>query len=137
MGYEETLPANGGSAPEIVADSLHRDFKTGNTIYGVATKSFSLADLRSSWPDIGMSLTVGYGNGLFSNHGSIPMRDYAADATGGLFYGIKTDFRPSTNTMISLMAENNAWDFNVGTAVSWRGLRAGVSVTELAAGART
>ena len=134
LGYEETLPANGGSAPQIVPDSLHRDFKTGNTIYGVATKSFSLEDLRSSWPDIGISLTVGYGNGLFSNHGSIPVREYAADATGGLFYGIKTDFRPSTNTMISLMAENNAWDFNVGTALSWRGLRAGVSVTELAAG---
>jgi RNA polymerase-binding transcription factor DksA len=134
LGYEETLPASGGSAPVIVADSLHRAFKTGNTLYGVATKSFSLTDLRSVWPDIGISLTVGYGNGLFSNHGSIPVRDYAADATGGLFYGIKTDFRPSTNTMISLMAENNAWDFNVGTAVSYRGLRAGVDVTELAAG---
>jgi hypothetical protein len=134
LGYEQVLPSNGGSAPDIVPDSLHRDFKTGNTLYGVATKSFSLTDLRPSWPDIGVSLSVGYGNGLFSNHGSIPVRDYAADATGGLFYGIKTDFRPSTNTMISLMAENNAWDFNVGTAVSWRGLRAGVYVTELAAG---
>jgi|HubBroStandDraft_6_1064221.scaffolds.fasta_scaffold17318_4 hypothetical protein len=134
LGYEEVLPANGGSAPNIVPDSIHRDFKTGNTLYGVATKSFSLSDLKTSWPDIGVSLSVGYGNGLFSNHGSIPVRDYAADATGGLFYGIKTDFRPSTNTMISLMAENNAWDFNVGGAVSWRGLRAGVYVTELAAG---
>jgi hypothetical protein len=134
LGYEEVLPSNGGSAPVIVADSLHRTFKTGNTLYGVATKSFSLTDIRSAWPDIGVSLTVGYGNGLFSNHGSIPVREYAADATGGLFYGIKTDFRPSTNTMISLMAENNAWDFNVGAALTYRGLRAGVAVTELAAG---
>ena len=134
LGYEQVLPSDGGSAPVIVPDSLHRDFKTGNTLYGVATKSFSLTDLRSAWPDIGVSLTVGYGNGLFSNHGSIPLRDYAADATGGLFYGIKTDFRPSTNTMISVMAENNAWDFNVGAALSFRGIRAGGAVTELAAG---
>jgi uncharacterized small protein (DUF1192 family) len=134
LGYQEGLNPNGGTAPIIIADSLHRTFSTGNTVYGVATKSFSLADLRSSWPDVGVSLTLGYGNGLFSNHGTLPTRDYAADATGGLFYGIKTDYRLSPNTLVSVMAENNAWDFNAGTYVSYRGLRAGVAVTEIAAG---
>jgi hypothetical protein len=134
LGYEQTVNPGGGTAPVIAVDSLHRTFSTANTVYGVATKSFSLADLRPSWPDVGVSMTVGYGNGLFQNHGSLPTRDYAADATGGLFYGIKTDFRPTPNTMLSVMAENNAWDFNVGTYVSYRGLRAGVAVTELGAG---
>jgi hypothetical protein len=134
LGYSQVLPAGGGSAPVVVVDSLHRDFQTGNTVYGVATKSFSLSDLRSAWPDVGVSLTIGYGNGLFTNHGSIPVRDYAADATGGLFYGIQTEFRPTTNTLLTVMAENNAWDFNVGTAFSYRGLRAGLAITELAAG---
>ena len=134
LGYEQAVNPGGGTAPLIAVDSVHRSFSTANTVYGVATKSFSLADLRSSWPDVGISLTLGYGNGLFSNHGSLPTRDYAADATGGLFYGIKTDFRPTTNTLLSVMAENNAWDFNVGTYVSYRGLRAGVAVTELGAG---
>jgi hypothetical protein len=134
LGYAQTLRPGGGTAPAITADSLHQTFSTGSTVYGVATKSFSLADLHASWPDVGISLTAGYGNGLFSNHGSLPTRDYAADATGGLFYGIKTDYRPSPNTLVSVMAENNAWDFNVGTYVSYRGLRAGVAVTELAAG---
>lgn len=134
LGYQQTLNPGGGTAPLIGVDSVHRSFSTGNTVYGVATKSFSLADLRSSWPDVGISLTVGYGNGLFQNHGTLATRDYAADATGGLFYGIKTDFRPTPNTLLSVMAENNAWDFNVGTYVSYRGLRAGVAVTELGAG---
>jgi hypothetical protein len=134
FGYQQQPNPLGGTAPVIVVDSLHRSFSTGNTLFGVATKSFSLSDLRSSWPDVGVSLTLGYGNGLFSNHGSLPTREYAADATGGLFYGIKTDFRPSTNTLVSVMAENNAWDFNVGSYVSYRGLRVGLAVTELGAG---
>lgn len=134
LGYSRTLVPGAGTAPVIAVDSLHRDFSTGNTVYGVATKSFSLSDLRSSWPDVGVSLTLGYGNGLFSNHGSLAQRLYAADATGGLFYGIKTDFHATPNTLFSLMAENNAWDFNVGTSVSFRGLRATVAVTELASG---
>jgi hypothetical protein len=134
LGYEQTFNPGGGTAPVITADSLHKSFSTANTVYGVATKSFSLADLRPQWPDVGISLTVGYGNGLFTNHGSLPTRDYAADATGGLFYGIKTDFRPTPNTVVAFMAENNAWDFNVGTYVGFRGLRAGVAVTELGAG---
>jgi hypothetical protein len=134
VGYQQTVNPNGSTGPVIVADSLHQGFSTANTVYGVATKSFSLADFRSSWPDVGVSLTVGYGNGLFSNHGNIPVRDYAADATGGLFYGIKTDFHPAPNTIVSVMAENNAWDFNAGTYVSYRGLRAGVALTEIAAG---
>lgn len=134
LGYEQVLPPGGGSAPVIVVDSLHRDFETGNTVYGVATKSFSLSDLRSAWPDVGVSLTIGYGNGLFSNHGSIPTRYYASDATGGLFYGIQTQFRPTTNTILSVMAENNAWDFNLGASFSYRGLHAGLAITELGSG---
>jgi hypothetical protein len=32
------------------------------------------------------------------------------------------------------MAENNAWDFNVGASLDWRGMRAGLYWTELGAG---
>jgi hypothetical protein len=136
-GYSQVLPPGGGSAPVIRPDSLHSSFSTANTFYGVATKSFNIEDFNASWPDIGISLTLGYGDGLFSNHGNVPTKDYAADATGGLFYGMKVDFHPSTNTVITVMGENNAWDFNFGTAVSWRGLWVGVAVTELFAGSFT
>jgi hypothetical protein len=136
LGYGETQSPNGGSAPTIQLDSVHQGFNTGNTVYGVATKGFNLSDLRSSLPPVGISFTVGYGNGLFSNHGNVPVSQYAADATGGLFYGMRADYRPTTNTLVAFMAENNAWDFNAGGSFDWRGLRAGLFVTEIGAGSQ-
>ncbi|HET7457134.1 MAG TPA: hypothetical protein VFJ74_05745 [Gemmatimonadaceae bacterium] len=133
-GYILLPPTSDNPNAQHVADSLHRDFKTNNTFYGVATKTILLTDIRPSWPDLSFSFTAGYGNGLFKNHGSIPRAQYAKNATGGLFYGVKTDFAAGTNTTLSLMAENNAWDFNLGGSIVYRGLRAGLYVTELGAG---
>ena len=115
--------------------SLHGEFNTANTIYGVATEEFSLANIRSSWPDINFSVTAGYGNGLFKDDGGLGSA-YAGHATGGLFYGLKTDFSPGRNVTVSLMAENNAWDYNIGGSLYYRGLRAGLYVTELGAGTK-
>jgi hypothetical protein len=134
LGYEQLPNPGGGTAPLMRADSIHQSFSTGNTVYGVATKNVSLQDLNATWPDVNVSGTVGYGNGLFSNHGSLPTKYYAADATGGLFYGLQTTWRPTTNTLVSIMAENNAWDFNAGISVDWRGLRAGIDAIEIGAG---
>jgi len=134
IGYAETY--NTGTAPAIRVDSLHSAFDTKNTVYGVATKGFLLSDLKSSLPEIGINVTVGYGDGLFKNHGDIPIRLYAADATGGLFYGVSANYRPTPNTVVTVMGENNAWDFNAGAAVDYRGLRAGVDVTEIGAGSQ-
>jgi hypothetical protein len=136
LGYGESVNPNGGSAPVIRVDSLHQSFNTGNTLYGVVTKGIMLSDLKSSLPEIGIDGTIGYGNGLFSNHGNLPVRLYAANATGGLFYGLDATMRPTPNTLVTIMGENNAWDFNVGAQVDYRGLRAGVAVTELGAGSQ-
>jgi hypothetical protein len=136
LGYSQQLSRTGGSAPMIKADSLHQSFSTNNTVYGVATKNVSLQEIKATWPDVNISATVGYGNGLFKDHGTLPTKYYAADATGGLFYGLQTSWRPSTNTLISIMAENNAWDFNAGVSVDWRGLRAGIDAIELGAGSQ-
>jgi hypothetical protein len=99
----------------------------------VATKGFALSDIRPSWPAIDVSLTVGYGNGLFEDDGGLG-DDYASNATGGLFYGAQVTFLPVRNVTFAVMAENNAWDYNVGATALWRGLRAGLYVTELGAG---
>jgi hypothetical protein len=128
------VPPGANPNAQHVADSLHQDFKTNNSIYAVATKTILLTDIRPTWPDLSFSFTAGYGGGLFQNHGSIPRRQYAKNATGGLFYGVKTDFSGGPNTTFSLMAENNAWDFNVGGSVVYRGLRAGIYLTEIGAG---
>ncbi|HZS61395.1 MAG TPA: hypothetical protein VFA43_19110 [Gemmatimonadaceae bacterium] len=136
LGYSNEINPKGGTAPVIRADSTHQSFSTGNTVYGVATKNVSLQEIKASWPDVNVSATIGYGNGLFKDHGTLPTKYYAADATGGLFYGIATSWRPTTNTLISIMGENNAWDFNAGASIDWRGIRAGIDVIDLGGGSQ-
>jgi hypothetical protein len=132
VGYN-LLPPNVDPNQAHVADSLHQSFNT-QTVYGVATESFSLTDIRPTWADVDLSFTAGYGNGLFSDHGDLPVELYAKHATGGLFYGGKVDFNATPNLGVTLMAENNAWDYNVGGVLNYRGIRGGVYLTELGAG---
>ena len=133
IGYSLLPPEPGSPNYRHVADTIHDEFDVTPTVYGVGTKSFSLADIRSGWPDVNLSLSLGYGNGLFSDDGELGDA-YAKNETGGLFGGIKVDFTPTPNAVLSLMAENNAWDFNVGATLDWRGMRAGLYWTELGAG---
>lgn len=135
LGYHLTPGTNADPNTGKVADSLHQRFSTANTVYGVVTKSFQLADLHQGWPHVGMSFSVGYGDGLFSNDGGLG-KAYAQHATGGLFGGMKVDFYPSTQSVLSLLAENNAWDYNLGLVYDWRGVQAGLYWTEVGAGSR-
>jgi hypothetical protein len=115
------------------ADTLHTGFSTASTVYGVATKSFSLSELAAKWPNVGVSLSLGYGNGLFKDDGGLG-ESYAKHATGGVFGGIKVDVYPSQLSTLSFMLENNAWDYNLGAALDYRGLRAGLYWTEVGSG---
>jgi hypothetical protein len=132
IGYELLPPTPTDPNFTHEPDVLHQGLKTNNSVYGVATKGFSLTEIRPSWPDINLSFTAGYGNGLFNDDGGIP--DYAAHDHGGLFYGVKTDFNPAPNVTLSLMAEDNSWDYNIGASAVYRGLRAGLYLTELGGG---
>jgi uncharacterized coiled-coil protein SlyX len=132
IGYQLNPPNGTNPNATHTADTLHRGFKTNNTLYGVATKDFSLTAIRPNFPDVDVGFTVGYGNGLFKDDGGVA--GYSKNHTGGLFYGAKADFKPATTTTLTLMAENNAWDFNIGASALYRGLRAGVYYTELGAG---
>ena len=114
------------------ADSIHENFDTAPTFYGVATKSFSLAEVRPNLPDVGLSFSLGWGNGLFSEDGGLGER-YSQHSTGGLFYGVKADFIPGPNLRLALMAENNAWDWNLGASLDYRGILAGLYLTEVGA----
>lgn len=130
IGYQLLPPTADEPDATHVADTLHQNFNTANTVYGVATESFALSDIRAGWADVGVSLSVGYGNGLFSDDGGLG-EAYSSHSTGGLFYGGKVDFNATPNLGISLMAENNAWDYNLGGALDYRGIRAGVYVTDV------
>ena len=133
IGYQLLPPTPEDPDAEHAPDSLHQNFDTAPTLYAVATKSVVLNQLREGWPGIGVSLTMGVGNGLFSDDGGLGSA-YAKNATGGFFYGAAVDIPASNDLRFTLLAENNAWDFNLGASAIYRGLRAGVYVTELGAG---
>ena len=132
IGYQLIPPPSGDPDFTHEADALHQNFNTANSVYGVATKGFSLAEIRPSWPDINLSFTAGFGNGLFNDDGGIT--GYGTHDRGGLFYGVKTDFNPAPNVTLSLMAEDNSWDYNIGASAVYRGLRAGLYLTEIGGG---
>ncbi|HKV51196.1 MAG TPA: hypothetical protein VJO52_08365 [Gemmatimonadaceae bacterium] len=133
LGYFLAPPTNANPNRNHVADSLHQNFSTAETVYGVATKSFSLSEVDKNWPNVGLSLSLGYGNGLFKDDGKLGAA-YSHHATGGVFGGIKMDVYPSSHSVLSFMLENNAWDYNLGAVLNWRGLQAGVYWTEIGAG---
>ncbi|HUQ82371.1 MAG TPA: hypothetical protein VM076_14560 [Gemmatimonadaceae bacterium] len=133
IGYQLLPPTPEDPDARHAPDSLHLGFDTAPTLYAVATKSMTLNQIRDSWPGVGLSLTAGVGNGLFSDDGGLG-RTYASNSTGGFFYGAAVDIPVTSDFRLSFMGENNAWDFNVGASATYRGLRAGVYVTELGAG---
>ena len=132
---QTTLPNCTSPDAQHVVDRVHREFETNNTFYGVATKDLSLAEIRPNWPDINFGLSVGYGNGLFQDDGGLGDL-YAAHNRGGLFWGLKTDFSAGPNLTMSLMVEDNSWDYNLGGSLNYRGIRAGLYLTELGAGSK-
>lgn len=133
LGYYLTPPTNTDPNRHHVTDSLHANFSTAQTVYGVATESVRLRELNAAWPNLDFSFTVGYGNGLFKNDGGLGAL-YAHHATGGVFGGIKMDVFPSPQSEVSFMVENNAWDYNLGAVFDWRGIQAGLYWTEIGGG---
>lgn len=131
-GYIITPPDAAGNMHHV-ADSLHQSFNTANTMYGVASKTWSLRAINANAPDVDLGLTVGYGNGLFKDNGGLGS-SYAHHATGGLFYGANVNFTPARHLTVTVMAENNAWDYNAGVSLLYRGVRAGMYLTQIGAG---
>ena len=135
FGYA-LFPAAPGSGDGTVVkepDSLHQNFKTAMTVYGVLTKSFSLHELKDSWGKTNFSISLGYGNGLFSDDGGLG-KAYSNQKTGGIFGGIKMDIPVSERSALSFMLEQDAWQWNIGGSYDYRGLRIGLYWLNLAPG---
>ena len=83
----------------------------------------------------GGSFTIGWGNGVFSEDGG---RGDAYNEKGtiakGLFLGGRVVTHPSLNTSLTLLAENDGWDWNAGLQGDWRGITLGLYATELEEG---
>jgi hypothetical protein len=84
-----------------------------------------------------MSLSLGYGNGLFSDDGNLgEYYNKSGTIVKGMFMGGRFSMHPSLNTTVQFMIENDGWDFNTGLLYDWRGLSAGLYLTEIEEGSR-
>ena len=135
IGHDIGLNAE-GEYEEQVPD-FARGFKTNPSFYGVATKEFALSSMSARLPASMMSFTVGYGNGIFSDDGDLG-EAYNAKGTlaSGLFLGTRFVAHPTLNTTLTVLAENDAWDWNAGVVFNYRGLSAGLYGTELEEGGK-
>ena len=83
------------------------------------------------------SVSLGYGSGIFHDDGGLG-RNYNDKGTivKGLFLGARYAMRTSQNSNVTVLAENNGWDWNAGVVGNWRGLSLGVYGTELEEGGK-
>lgn len=93
--------------------------------------------MNARLPATRMSLSVGYGNGIFSDDGELG-EGYNEKGTiaSGLFLGTRVVTHPTLNSTVTILAENDAWDWNAGVVFNWRGLSAALYGTELEEGGR-
>ena len=123
-----------GEYEEVV---VNENFKTSPTFYGVATKDFALSSMNARLPATRMSLSVGYGNGIFSDDGDLGAAyNEKGTIASGLFLGTRVVTHPTLNSTVTILAENDAWDWNAGVVFNWRGLSAALYGTELEEGGR-
>ena len=134
IGHDVALDS-AGTYDEVVG-KRYQSFKTSPTLYAVMTKDIPLSDY-SAGGRTSMSLSVGYGNGLFREDGGLgDQYNNSGTLARGLFLGSRFVFNPSSNSSLTLLAENDAWDWNAGLVAEWRGVTIGLYGTELEAGGR-
>ncbi len=134
VGHDITLTDSAGYVETV--SGYYQPFKTNVTLFGVATKEFSFGTAGATGAP-SMSVSVGYGNGLFSDDGEHG-DNYNKSGTivKGMFLGSRFSMHPSLNTTLQFMVENDAWDYNAGVIYDWRGLSAGLYLTEIEEGTR-
>jgi hypothetical protein len=134
IGHDIALDSSG--AYDEVVGKRYLGFKTSPTFYAVMTKDIPLSDY-SSGGRTSMSLSAGYGNGLFREDGGLgDQYNNSGTLARGLFLASRFVVHPSANSSLTLLAENDAWDWNAGIVAEWRGVTVGLYGTELEAGGR-
>jgi hypothetical protein len=114
-----------------------KGFSTRPTFYAVATKDFSLGSPTGRMPQSSFGVTGGWGNGLFSDDGGLGKQYNAkGQIAKGLFLGGRYVAHPTLNTSLTVVAENDGWDYNAGIIGDWRGISLGLYGTELEEGGR-
>lgn len=134
IGHDVRLDSTGHYDAIVV--ERYAKFDTSPTLYAVVTKDIPLSDYTERGRT-SMSLSVGYGNGLFREDGGLG-RQYNNSGTiaRGMFLGGRFVMHPTSGSTLTLLAENDGWDWNAGLAADWRGVSIGLYATELEAGRR-
>jgi hypothetical protein len=124
-----------GSYEDIVV-SRYEKFDTSPTLYAVMTKEIPLsADSENGRR--AMSVSLGYGNGLFRDDGDLgDQYNNSGTIARGLFLASRFVTPLSANSSLTVLAENDGWDWNAGIVAEWRGVTVGLYGTELEAGGR-
>jgi hypothetical protein len=128
VGHDIYVSPTGGITD--TTPNYARHFHTMPTVYAVATKDATFG--RST-----ASFSLGYGSGIFRDDGDLGS-NYNDKGTivKGLFLGARYAVRTSENSSVTVLAENNGWDWNAGLVGNWRGLSVGLYGTELEEGGK-
>lgn len=98
------------------------------SLYGVS--SLFLPGVEAGWlPENTVSLTLGWGTGLFREGGELPW--YAEGSWDGWFGAAGVDFRLGDASTASVAVEWAGLDANLGAQMAWGGLRAGIHLLGL------
>ena len=134
IGHDVALDS-GGSYEDVVAPR-YESFKTAPTLYAVMTKEIPLSAYSENGRSA-MSVSVGYGNGLFRDDGELGDKyNNSGTIASGLFLASRFVTHLSPNSTLTVLAENDGWDWNAGVVAEWRGVTFGLYGTELEAGGR-
>jgi hypothetical protein len=95
---------------------------TNVSLYAVATAYLRGFD-GGLLPRNDITLSLGYGGGMFKSGSQLDF--YAPGDANGWFFGSAFHFEVSDASLLTLMAEHNGFDVNVGAHFDWSGLRFG------------
>lgn len=105
-----------------------RQVDTNLSLYGVATAH--LRGMEGGFiPTHDMTLTLGYGGGMFGSGGGLDF--YAPTTNNGWFFGTALHIPAAREVQVTVMAEHNGLDINVGAQMDWRGVRVGLQALGL------
>jgi hypothetical protein len=124
VGY---APGRLGFADERLRDSYTslRGVDSSVTLYGVGTAYLRGFD-GGPLPPNDMTFSVGYGGGMFSEGGELEY--YSSGHANGWFFGTSVHMDTGERSQLTVMAEHNGFDVNVGAHFDWDGFRVGAQM---------
>jgi hypothetical protein len=107
------------------AGSAVGDLDTDLSLYAVAT-AFVRGFDGGPLPENDLSFTLGYGGGMFRSGGDLEL--YSAGHSNGWFGGTALHLALGDASQLTVMAEHNGFDLNIGAHYDWQGVRVGAQV---------